>query len=313
MGSDLYNVSARVLRSATSGYHTVTKSTTDHVFTQNRERKSHSEMNPRNMKGGIRESRDSINHPKSIPVQLYLDVTGSMMDIPVLFLKDGLPTLFTKLLNKKIDDVSLMFGAIGDHECDSCPLQVGQFESGDVELDMWLTRTFLEKGGGGNNGESYGLAWFMANNFIRTDAKDKRQQKGFVFTIGDEPVLHNYPLHALREIFGPNNVKAKQGNMPYTFTAKELYEECCKNNHVYHFHVNHNNYSETNLSSIMGQNCIFVNDFNTIPDLIADIILKHTGAAVQPTSDIEIVKVDTKEEPTPTKTQDSTVSNPIML
>ena len=87
-----------------------------------------------------------------------------------------------------------MFGAIGDHECDSCPLQVGQFESGDVELDMWLTRTFLEKGGGGNNGESYGLAWFMANNFIRTDAKDKRQQKGFVLTIGDEPVLHNYPL-----------------------------------------------------------------------------------------------------------------------
>lgn len=68
MGSDLYNVSARVLRSETSGYHTVTKSTTDHVFTQNRERKSHSEMNPRNMKGGIRESRDSINHPKSIPV-----------------------------------------------------------------------------------------------------------------------------------------------------------------------------------------------------------------------------------------------------
>lgn len=63
----------------------------------------------------------------------------------------------------------------------------------------------------------------------------------------------------------------------------------------------------------MGQNCIFVNDFNTIPDLIADIILKHTGAVVQPTNDIEIVKVDTKEEPTPTKTQDSTVSNPIML
>src|SRR3972149_10705788 len=169
MGGGSYNLSSRSVRSKSFGYMDKSR---DEIFTQSKEKKIHESMNPKGV--SLRECCDSEAHPDATAIQLYMDVTGSMGHIPHELIKEGLPTLMGALIQNGVPDASLMFGAIGDHECDRFPLQIGQFESGDAELDMWLTRSYLEGGGGGNTGESYLLAWYFAANHIKTDAFDKR-------------------------------------------------------------------------------------------------------------------------------------------
>lgn len=267
MGYTSYSVSHRTVAAASAGYYTKSR---DDIFVQNRLRKIHDSMNP----NGVvkRESCDSKEHPNTTPVQLYLDVTGSMGHIPHEMIKDGLPTLIGTLLQNGVEDVALMFGAVGDHECDHAPLQIGQFESGDAEMDMWLERVWLEGAGGGNEGESYLLAWYFAGNHTRTDAFDKRNQKGFVFTIGDEPCLKNLPASALKDIMG--NTAVGQGN----YTREELLAKAQEQNHVYHIHVNHGGRDfDPAWKQMLGKNAIEIQDYKTVSKVISDIILSQVG------------------------------------
>lgn len=270
MGHGNYSDSARSVRAKSSGYATKSR---DEIFTQQRERRVHAEMDPKDVV--YRECRDNDDHPNTVPVQLYLDVTGSMGHIPHMLIKDGLPTLISRLIQNGFPDIALMFGAIGDHECDRHPLQIGQFESGDEELDMWLTRTYIEGGGGANGGESYGLAWYFAANHIDTDASAKRGKKGFVFTIGDEPNLDHYPLSALKQIMG-DSCKA-QGTM----TAAELYAAACQENHVFHIFLTHG-YRRLNDSwkQLLGECLLECKDHEAIPQLISDTMIKYADVNV---------------------------------
>jgi len=150
MGHSSYSYSDREIRSKSLGYDTVTKATADTVFKQNKLGMIHEEMKP--SKALLRESRDSETHPNSVPIVVALDETGSMGDIPIHMVKEGLPKMVSKIIQNGVPDPQILFLGIGDHECDSAPLQVGQFESGDAELDLWLTRTWNERGGGANAG-----------------------------------------------------------------------------------------------------------------------------------------------------------------
>lgn len=266
MGGGFYSDSNRSVRATTFGY---TTGTVNDIFTQQKERVIFKDMDPKNVK--VREARDSENHPNTIPVQLYLDVTGSMGKIPHMFIRDGLPTMITKIIQAGVPDVALMFGAIGDHECDVYPLQIGQFESGDEELDHWLTHTYIEGGGGGNRGESYALAWYFANNHVSTDAWDKRGQKGIIFTIGDEPILPKYPARSLESIMG-ENVAVTQST-----TSTELFTEAMKKNYVYHIHIEHGYASQNatpELKMLLGENLIVTTDYNNIPNIIAEKVVQ---------------------------------------
>lgn len=284
MGYSSYSADDRSLRASHVGY--FTKSASE-IFTQTVERKIHEEMNPNGVL--FRESRDSEAHPNTVPIQLYLDVTGSMGHIPHEMIKDGLPTLMGTLIQNGVTDAALVFGAIGDHETDRYPLQIGQFESGDAELDMWLTRTYLEGGGGGNLGESYLLAWYFAANHIKTDAFEKRGKKGFVFTIGDEPCLRNLPVSALKGIVG--NTAVGQTN----FTMEELLHDAQKKNHVYHIHLNHGSRScDPRWREVLGKNLIEISDHKTVSKVISDIIL--TENLITDTSPL-IVKQNNSEIP----------------
>jgi hypothetical protein len=103
-------------------------------------------MDPRGL--GVREARDSEHHPRSVPIIVAFDVTGSMGDVPMRFAKDLLGRLMTRLVEHGwVSDPQVLFAAIGDAVSDRAPLQVGQFESG-LEMDMWLTRLWLEGRGG---------------------------------------------------------------------------------------------------------------------------------------------------------------------
>jgi hypothetical protein len=133
----------------------------------------------------VRESRDSAEHPHSVPIAVLFDVTGSMRGVPRT-LQAKLPALLGLLLRKGyVTDPQIMFGAIGDATCDRAPLQVGQFES-DNRMDDDLSRILLEGGGGGQKTESYELAMYFMARHTAIDCYDKRGKRGYLFLIGDE-------------------------------------------------------------------------------------------------------------------------------
>lgn len=145
--------------------------------------KVHKTLDPQNIK--MRESRDSAEHPYTLPIVGSMDVTGSMSGTPVI-MRDKLGGLMNILIKKGyVDHPQIMFMAHGDATCDRVPLQVGQFESDDKMTDD-LSNFILEGGGGGQDTESYELAAYIGARKCSMDSLEKRGKKGYFFFIGDE-------------------------------------------------------------------------------------------------------------------------------
>lgn len=184
------------------------------------------------IKGNIRESRDSSEHPESFPIIIALDVTGSMGKIPAELITNGFPKIMKGIMDEGIKDPQICFLGIGDHTCDYAPLQVGQFESSDELLDKWFKKIYLEGHGGANIGESYSLAWYFGAYHTATDSWEKRKKKGVLITIGDEPILEDMAekgvAHTLEDIFGVNQYPTKSSEV--LKDAKEKWD-------VHHIHV----------------------------------------------------------------------------
>jgi hypothetical protein len=268
MGMGAYSINERSKRSDKLGYKTKSAS---EIFSQ---RNINNAMNPFGVR--VRESRDSLEHPNTVSIVLALDVTGSMGSIPHHLVKEGLPHIMGNIIQSGISDPQLLFLAVGDHECDDSPLQVGQFESSDELLDIWLTRVFLEGGGGGNAGESYLLAWYFAGFHTSLDCFEKRQQKGFLFTVGDEPTLPDIPARALKDIMGDGQYQ--------TYTAAQLLEKARETYHVYHLHIKETGSGATKKTmagwkQLMGENLIIVERHEEISKIIPQIVAKQVAAS----------------------------------
>jgi hypothetical protein len=134
----------------------------------------------------VRESRDSDEHPLSVPISVIFDETGSMGYAPRV-IQEKLAGLFGLLLRKGyVEDPQIMVGAYGDaHNNERAPVQISHFES-DNRIDESLDKIFLEGNGGGNGGETGALMWYYLAYHTATDAWEKRQKKGYAFFIGDE-------------------------------------------------------------------------------------------------------------------------------
>lgn len=221
MGYGSYSSRLRSTRAIASGFYTKPK---EEIFA---ERSINNAMSPYGI--GVRESRDSTEHPESLAIIIALDVTGSMGSVPHYLVKDGLPNIVDKIIKGGVPSPQVLFLGIGDHECDSAPLQVGQFESSDELLDKWLTSVYLEGGGGGNAGESYLLAWYFAAYHTAIDCFEKRGKKGFLFTIGDEPALEQIPSSTLKALMGPGQYE--------DYSAKALFEKASEKYNVFHVHI----------------------------------------------------------------------------
>jgi hypothetical protein len=268
MGMGDYSIDDRTTRATTLGYTTKPAS---EIFTQ---RTLSNMMNPNGVM--LRESRDSEQHPNSVSIILALDVTGSMGSIPHFLVKEGLPNIMGNIIQRGIKDPQLLFLAVGDHECDSSPLQVGQFESSDELLDKWLTDVYLEGGGGGNAGESYLLAWYFAGLHTSIDCFEKRGQKGFLFTIGDEPTLPEVPAKALEKIMGKGQHK--------NYHAFELLDKAREKYHVYHLHIKETSAgsqttTQDGWKQLMGNNLILVDRHAEIARIIPETVAKVTAAS----------------------------------
>jgi hypothetical protein len=274
MGYGSYSSSTRMLRSSSLGYDT--KSATE-IFSRN----INNAMSP----DGIteRESRDSTEHPNSVPIILALDVTGSMGSLPHYLVKEGLPHMMDKIIQGGVPDPQVLFMGIGDHECDRAPLQVGQFESGDELLDHWLTKLFIEGGGGGNMGESYLLAWYFASKYVKADHFEKRKKKGLLFTVGDEPTLTKIPAKALESIMG-------KGREYKAVEVEDVLKAAQKHFACYHIHMlqgsNGNSKDVQNhWTKLLGDNVLMVQRKEEVAQVIADTVVKVASVDAPATGD----------------------------
>jgi len=223
----------------------------------------------------VRESRDSDAHPTSVAIMVWLDVTGSMGRIPADIVKNELPTLMNTIVDNCVEHPQILFGGIGDHHCDSTPLQLGQFESGAEDLDKWLTGMYLEGGGGGQNMESYLLAWLVAGRHTSIDCFEKRNTKGFLFTIGDEKNWDRVSGDRLKSLMGYTQAD--------DVTDEQLLEEAQRLYNVYHIHVNEGSYrDDPNVlgywKKMLGERHIVLNDYHAICATIATLIACQHGA-----------------------------------
>ena len=162
----------------------------------------HPLMNPHGV--GLRESRDSAEHPCSLPIIFALDVTGSMGTIPELLARSELPQFMKALIQAGVRDPQVLFMFVGDAAHDRGPLQVGQFESTAEDMDRWLTWSWLEGGGGGNHCESYDLALYFAARHTLTDSLTKRKRRGYFFLTGDENPYPQVARKWVRSLIGDN-------------------------------------------------------------------------------------------------------------
>lgn len=266
MGGGFYSSTARTNSGATA---TFKSAPVDDTFKQNRKREVHVAMDSRGIT--LRDSRDSEEHPNSVPIIIGLDVTASMSYVPAKLIGDGLPNMMDGIIDAGVPDPQVLFLGIGDHECDSYPLQVGQFESSDELMDKWLTSVYLESGGGGNRGESYHLAWMFAGNYTQHDAWEKRKKKGYLFTIGDEPCLAGLSAVDQKQVMGEGQYSNMTANDALQ-AAQEYYE-------VYHFHILETGAGarykdDTNLPLHGTDNLIKVQSWKDIPAAIASIVAK---------------------------------------
>jgi len=232
----------------------------------------------------FRESCDSSDNPESTPVIVGLDVTGSMGMIADTIAKEGLPTLFTEIYDRKpITDPHIMFMGIGDVQAgDKSPLQVSQFEA-DIRLAEQLEKLHIEHGGGGNNFESYALAWFFAARHTKINSFIKRQIKGYLFTVGDEEPTPYLRVEDIERVMG---YKPQSTNDMINMDA--VLTEASRQWEIFHVIVGQGDYArrvgETHIraawNKVLGQRAIWLSDYTKLAEVIVSTIQVVEGAHI---------------------------------
>jgi hypothetical protein len=246
-------------------FSTVGKST-DQVYTSRGLKK---ELDPLGVK--VRESRDSADNPKSTPLIVGLDVTGSMGILADNIAREGLGTLFTGILDRKpISDPHVMFMGIGDANCDRAPLQVSQFEA-DKRIIEQLTGLYLEHGGGGNNFESYNFPWYFAAFHTVHDSMEKRGKRGYLFTVGDEEAPKPLTRDQIKRFVG-DDTEAELSTQDVLQLAQRLYD-------VYHVVIMEGSHASaypdrvrSSWNDLLGQHAIYLADHRKLAETIVSAI-----------------------------------------
>jgi len=264
MGGGKFSYEAYSRLRASKGYENKSR---EEIFTSS---KIDPEMDPREVI--TRESRDSEEHPESLSIIVGLDVTGSMGFVPESIVKETLPDLISSLMEAGIQHPQILFMGLGDYIYDNAPLQVGQFESSAELLDRWLTKVYLESGGGGNNKEGYNLAHLFAARHTTIDCWEKRKQKGFLFTIGDEPVFNELPAEIIKKYTSEKEAKS--------ISTQDIIKEAQEKYNVFHLHLEHTEYAKDpirkgNWKKLLGEHFIEIPDYKKVSKRIAEIVIQY--------------------------------------
>ncbi|GAB3103378.1 hypothetical protein [Isoptericola nanjingensis] len=212
-----------------------------------------------------REARDSAEHPRSTPIAVLFDVTGSMGQVPMT-LQRRLPDLLGLLTRGGYaQDPQILVGAIGDDVFDAVPLQVGQFES-DNRIDAQLRDIYLERGGGGDGKEGYALAAHFLATRARLDSLERRGRKGYCFLIGDEANKDRLFASSIRKFVGDRAFR--------DLDVREVYRRLEEKFHVYFVVPNLTAYYdapwlEEHWRDLLGERFLKLDDPDAVCDLIA--------------------------------------------
>lgn len=243
--------------------------------------RAHPDLEPYGV--GVRESRDSAEHPTSLAISVLFDVTGSMGGVPRV-LQTKLADLHGLLLRKRyVDHPQIMFGAIGDAYSDRVPLQVGQFES-DNRMDSQLGDIVLEGGGGGQMRESYELAMYFMAHHTSLDCHEKRGKRGYLFIIGDEMPYPNVNPQQVSLILGDSGDTPRggpgerggrggRGNRPTT-PIEQVVRDLTRKFDVYYILPEGSSYAGNDevlgaWRALLGQNVIQLDDLDAVCETIA--------------------------------------------
>ena len=233
-------------------------------------RNLHSDLDPKNV---IRESRDSDINPKSTPIIIGMDVSGSMGMVSEVMVRKGLNKTITELYARKpVTDPHILLAAIGDAEAgDSAPLQVTQFEA-DLRLAEQTEKIWIYGGGGGNSYESYLLVPYFAATQTATDSFSKRGKKGYIFTIGDEgptPYLRSRDLERVTGKGLPNG-----GNI----SSDEVLTLSSREWDYFHIIVEEGSHARSHpevlllWQKVLGQRVILLSDHTKLAEVIVSAI-----------------------------------------
>lgn len=237
------------------------------VFTRT---KMATELDPKGV--AVRESRDSADNPQSTAAIFAIDQTGSMGMLAHTIIKNGLGVLFNELYDRKpITDPHLMFMAFGDVETgEDDPLQVSQFEADNRIVDQ-LKLVHIVGAGGGNAGESYNLAWYFAGMHTSIDCFEKRGKKGYLFTVGDEPVLNGLTRASIERVCG-EKPERDLSNEDLLQMAQRMY-------HVFHVIVEEGSHmrgypkqTEEGWRNLLGQNVLMLKDHTKLAEVCISAI-----------------------------------------
>lgn len=233
----------------------------------------------------VRESCDSDPNPRSTPIIVGVDVTGSMGELARLLVvgdadgKGGLGTLVESIYDRQpVTDPHVLLAAIGDQYSDSAPLQVTQFEA-DIRLVDQTKRLWLEGNGGGNGGESYALLWYFAAMKTKIDSMAKRKKKGYLFTIGDERVHEKVESTAIERVFGKNELERD-------ITAKELLAIASRSWEIFHLVVEESGAAagqraQEQWKELLGERALPLSDHRKMAEVIVSTIQVCEGANAQ--------------------------------
>jgi hypothetical protein len=243
----------------------------DDIKKGKRAAETHPSLNPYGVK--FRESRDSKEHPVTVPIGVILDTTGSMSRVPEMVQK-ALPNLMGQFLKERAAGKGFLgegypaicVGAVDDYYAQGSDgsFQIGQFESG-LEIDDNITNLWLTGNGGGSRQESYDLALYFFARHTVTDHWEKRGRKGHLFIIGDEKTYDFVDRKAAATVIGDS----LQADIPIADIMDEVKERW----NVYFISPNLTSYyKQTWLrewwTKLVGQNFIELDDPNKICEAI---------------------------------------------
>ena len=223
-------------------------------------------------KFSIRESLDGPDNPQATPIIIGLDVTGSMDPVLDAMARKGMKTVCQEIYDRKpVTDPHICTLGIGDVEWDRYPFQATQFEA-DIRIFEQLEKIYLEEGGGGNDHESYILAWYFATHRVKADSFAKRGQKGFIFTIGDEEITPIITHQHFKEHLNDGQMDDMGCRELYdlTFPEWEIFHVIVKEGH--HARSHFGQVSKSWQDVIGAQRTIPLDDHTKIGEVIVSIL-----------------------------------------
>ena len=237
-----------------------------------RSRNMREELNPYQV--AFRESCDSMDNPASTAIIFGLDGTGSMGYLSEAIARDALNRTMLEIYAKTpVTNPHIMFQAIGDGLTDTAPLQTTQFEA-DIRIAEQLLNVFFEGNGGGNGGESYLLSWYFAAKHTKIDCWEKRREKGFLFTIGDECCHQFLSSQEIQRIFGEDSPACE---------SKELFREASEKYEIFHIVMKAGSYthqkSGEHWHNLIGNRAVELdpNDLDVLPEIFVSLMQYTRG------------------------------------